>query len=163
VAADPTVRSRHRTAFAVAAAVVVGLDQLTKQLALWGLDDGPVELVGSARLVLAFNDGAAFSALSGKTTGIALVAALVSVGLVVLGLRAAQRGVAAGYGVLLGGAVGNLVDRVLRDGSGLLGGRVVDFVDLGWWPVFNVADVALWVGIGILLVVSLREERRERA
>jgi signal peptidase II len=159
----PTVRSRHRLAFAVAVAVVVGLDQLTKQLALWGLDDGPVDLVGSARLALAFNDGAAFSILSGKTSGIALVALCVAVGLAVLGLRAVRRDAAIGYGVVLGGAAGNLLDRLLREGSGVLGGRVVDFVDLGWWPVFNVADVSLWVGIGILLLAALREDRGERA
>jgi signal peptidase II len=147
-------------AFAAAVAVVVGLDQLTKQLALWGLDDGPVDLVWSVRLVLAFNDGAAFSLLSGKTTGIAVVALCVAAGLAVLGLRAEHRGAAVGYGVVLGGAAGNLVDRLLREGDGLLGGRVVDFVDLGWWPVFNVADVSLWIGIGILLISSLREDRR---
>jgi signal peptidase II len=151
--------SRHRLAFATAVSVVIGLDQLTKQLARWGLDDGPVHLVGSLRLVLAFNDGAAFSLLSGRTTGIALLALAVSAALAVLGLRAEHRGPAVGYGVVLGGAAGNLVDRLLRQGDGLLGGRVVDFVDLGWWPVFNVADVSLWVGIGILLVASLREER----
>jgi signal peptidase II len=163
VAEGPAVRSHHRLAFAVAVAVVVGLDQLTKQLALWGLDDGPVDLVGSARLVLAFNDGAAFSLLSGKTSGIAVLALAIAVVLAVLGLRAEHRGAAVGFGVVLGGAAGNLVDRLLREGSGLLGGRVVDFVDLGWWPVFNVADVSLWVGIGILLWTSFREERGERA
>jgi signal peptidase II len=153
-------RTRHRLAFVAAVSAVIGLDQLTKQLALWGLDDGPVHLFGSARLVLAFNDGAAFSLLSGRTTGIAVVALGVSIGLAVLGLRAEHLGAAVGYGVVLGGAAGNLVDRLLREGDGLLGGRVVDFVDLGWWPVFNVADVSLWVGIGILLLTSVRDERR---
>ena len=59
---------------------------------------------------------------------------------------------AVGYGVVLGGALGNLVDRALREGDGFLGGRVVDFIDLQWWPVFNVADASLWVGIGLLLL-----------
>jgi signal peptidase II len=58
---------------------------------------------------------------------------------------------------VLGGALGNVVDRALRDGDGFLGGRVVDFVDLGFWPVFNLADAALWVGIGLLVLASLRE------
>ena len=139
--------------------MVVGLDQLTKQLALTELRDGPVELVGSLRLVLTFNDGAAFSLGSGRTTWIALVAAGVALLLAGLGLRAERGPVAVGYGVVFGGATGNLVDRLLRDGDGFLGGRVVDFVDLGWWPVFNVADASLWVGIGILLIASIREER----
>jgi signal peptidase II len=56
-------------------------------------------------------------------------------------------------GLVLGGAVGNLVDRLLRDGSGFLHGAVVDFIDLHWWPIFNVADSAIVVG-GLLLVLS---------
>jgi signal peptidase II len=58
---------------------------------------------------------------------------------------------------VLGGALGNLVDRAFRAGDGILGGHVVDFVDLQWWPVFNVADTALWVGIGLLVLSSWRE------
>ena len=148
---------RRRVAFALAAAVVAGLDQLTKQLALSGLDDGPIDLVGSLRLRLTFNDGAAFSFGGGRTTWIAFVASAVAVGIAVLGLRARRTVPAVGYGVIFGGAVGNLLDRALRDGDGFMGGRVVDFVDLQWWPVFNVADVSLWVGIAILVLTSWRE------
>ena len=156
-------RRARRLAFGAAAAVVVAVDQLTKHLAVTGLDDGPIELVGSVRLALTFNDGAAFNLGSGRTSGIAVVALAIVAVIVVLGLRAPRRGIAVGYGVVLGGAAGNVVDRVLRAGDGFLGGRVVDFVDLGFWPVFNVADVALWVGIGILVAATLREERREAA
>ena len=147
----------RRVAFAVAAAVVVALDQLTKQLALSGLDDAPIELIGSLQLRLTFNDGAAFSFGAGRTTWIALLASAIAVGIAVLGLRAGRTVVAVGYGIIFGGALGNLLDRALRDGDGFLGGRVVDFVDPGWWPVFNVADAALWVGIAILVVASVRE------
>jgi signal peptidase II len=150
------VRNR-RVAFAIAAAVVVALDQLTKQLALSGLDDGPIDLVGSLRLRLTFNDGAAFSFGSGRTTWIALVASAVAIGIAVLGLRAARTSLSVGYGTIFGGALGNLLDRALRDGDGFMGGRVVDFVDPQWWPVFNVADAALWVGIAILVVATIRE------
>ena len=150
---------RSRVAFALAAAVVIGLDQLTKQLALSGLDDGPIDLPGSFRLHLTFNDGAAFSLGSGRTTWIALLASAIALGIAVMGLRAPRRVVAVGYGVVFGGAAGNLIDRALRDGDGFMGGRVVDFVDPGWWPVFNVADAALWVGIAILVAASLREPR----
>ena len=160
MSARPSLKGAHGLAFAAAVATVVGLDQLTKQLVLTELSDGPVHLIGSLRLVLAFNDGAAFNLGSGRTSGIAVLALVVAVVLVVLGLKAERRVVAVGYGVVLGGATGNLVDRAFRDGHGLLGGRVVDFVDLRWWPVFNVADASLWVGIGILLLASIREERR---
>jgi signal peptidase II len=162
VAIRPTTRVRNRLAFAAAAEIVVGLDQLTKQLALTHLADGPTDLPGSFRLVLTFNDSAAFNVGGGRTSWIAALALVVAVGLAVIGLRAERRPQAIGWGVVVGGAAGNLVDRVLRDGNGFLGGRVVDFIDPGFWPVFNVADASLWVGIGILLVASLREERRDR-
>jgi signal peptidase II len=61
---------------------------------------------------------------------------------------------AVAIGLILGGALGNLLDRTFREGDGLLGGHVVDFVDLQWWPVFNVADAAVSVG-GVLLVLHL--------
>jgi signal peptidase II len=137
--------TRHRLAFAAAAAIVVGADQLTKHLALHGLDDAPIDLPGSFRLVLTFNDSAAFNMGGGRTSWIAALALCVAIGLSVIGLR------------------WNLVDRALRDGNGVLGGRVVDFIDPGFWPVFNVADAALWVGIGILLLATFREERRQAA
>jgi signal peptidase II len=151
---------RRRLAFAGAAALVVALDQLTKQLALSGLRDGPVHIVGSLQLQLTSNDGAAFNLGSGRTTGIAVLASIVAVVIVRMGLRAERPLSAVGYGIVLGGALGNLVDRALRDGRGFLGGHVVDFVDLQWWPVFNLADAALWVGIGLLIVASVQDGRR---
>jgi signal peptidase II len=147
----------YRGTFLGAAAVVVVLDQLTKHWALQALADGPIDLVGSLRLNLVFNDRAAFSLGGGGNTaviasiGIVLVAVLVT-----MGLRAERRGWALGLGIVLGGALGNLVDRAFRAGDGFLGGRVVDMVDVQWWPVFNVADAALWVGIGVLVIDSLR-------
>jgi signal peptidase II len=138
--------------------VVVAIDQLTKHWALSALVDGPIDLVGSLRLNLVFNDRAAFSlGGSGNTAVIASIGLVLVTGLVVMGLRAERRGWALGLGIVLGGALGNLVDRAFRAGDGFLGGRVVDMVDLQWWPVFNVADAALWVGIGVLLIDSRRE------
>jgi signal peptidase II len=150
----------NRGTFLGAAAVVVVLDQLTKHWALASLADGPVDLVGSLRLNLVFNDRAAFSlGGSGNTTLIASIGLVLVVALVTMGMRAERRGWALGLGIVLGGALGNLVDRAFRAGDGILGGRVVDMVDLQWWPVFNLADAALWVGIGVLLVDSRRSAR----
>ena len=149
--------ARHRATFAVAAAVVVALDQLTKHWALNALDAGPIDLVGSLRLHLAFNEGAAFSLGGSNTTVIAVIGVVVTAVVVRMGWRAHRRSWALGLGIVLGGALGNLIDRAFRDGDGLLGGRVVDMVDLQWWPVFNLADVALWVGIGVLLLASRRD------
>jgi signal peptidase II len=150
---------RHPVALLTAATVVIGLDQLTKQLALSGLDDGPIDLVGSLRLLLTFNDSAAFSLGGGRTSWIALLGIVIATVILVMGLRADDRLTAIGYGTLFGGAAGNLADRAFRDGNGTLGGRVVDFVDPGWWPVFNLADAALWVGIAVLLVAARRRDR----
>lgn len=155
VAPAPT---RARRAFGLAAVSVVALDQLTKHWALQALADGPIDLVGSLRLYLVFNDRAAFSLGGGNTTAIAVIGVGLALVLVRLGLQAPSVGPAVGFGVLLGGALGNLTDRALRAGEGFLGGRVVDMVDLQWWPVFNVADAALWVGIGILLLTWRPDE-----
>jgi signal peptidase II len=145
---------RHRAAFGACVAVVVALDQLTKHWALQELSDGPIDVAGSLRLKLTFNDGAAFSLGGGRTMLISLVGLAVAGYLAHLGLKADRRMWAVGFGIVLGGALGNLADRAFRAGDGFLGGRVVDFVDLQWWPVFNVADAALWVGIGTLLLAS---------
>jgi signal peptidase II len=150
---------RHLGTFFGAALVVLALDQLTKQWALSALADGPIDLIGSLRLNLVFNDRAAFSLGFGSTTAIALVGCGLVTALVVMGVRAEERSWALGLGIILGGALGNLTDRAFRAGDGFLGGRVVDMFDLQWWPVFNVADVALWAGIGVLLLTSLRGNR----
>ena len=152
---------RHRVAFGGVAALVVALDQVTKHWALQALADEPIDLVGSLRFKLTFNDSAAFSLGGGRTGLIAMIGLVVVAVIVRMGLRADRRLWAVGLGVVLGGAVGNLADRAFRDGDGLLGGRVVDFIDLQWWPVFNVADSALWVGIGLLLLSSWRDPGRE--
>lgn len=154
--------ARRRTGWLVAVAtVVVGVDQLTKWWALNALDDGPVHLVWTLRLRLAFNTGAAFSLGRGRGGLIALVAVAVVVAMVAASRSVTDRWGAVALGVVLGGAVGNLVDRLARsgpsgDGVGFLGGPVVDFVDLQWWPVFNLADVAIVVGAMLLVAVSSR-------
>ena len=136
---------------------MVALDQLTKSWALRALDDGPVHVLWTLRLRLSFNSGAAF----GLGPGLAPLLVVVGIVLVValLGFGRAATSTLAGtvaLGLVLGGAVGNLVDRLLRQH----GGAVVDFVDLQWWPVFNVADAAISCGVVVLLVVSWRGTHR---
>jgi signal peptidase II len=144
------------TVAAVAAGVVV-LDQLTKQWALDALADGPIDVVGSLRFNLSFNSGTAFSIGQGRG-GLISLAGLVVVALLLRGvLRWPGRLPAVAAGLVAGGAIGNLLDRLLREGDGLLGGRVVDFVDLQWWPIFNVADVAICTGAALLAVVGSRQ------
>ena len=147
---------RWRLVAAATVAVLV-LDQLTKTWALRVLDDRIIDVVGSLRLRLVFNTGSAFSI----GAGLGPVLALVGVAIVVVLLRASRDLVGTpalvALGLVVGGAVGNLADRAFRGGDGLLHGAVVDFVDLQWWPVFNVADMAICAGVALLALVLGRE------
>ena len=155
-AAGPADRTRPALLVGTAVALLV-LDQLTKQWALSALADGPIDLVGSLRLKLASNSGTAFSIGEGRGGLISLL------GLVVVGFLLKSvldwpgRLPAAVGGLVVGGALGNLADRLLRSGGdGFLGGHVVDFVDLQWWPVFNVADIGIVGGAIALALLSFR-------
>jgi signal peptidase II len=142
------------------AATVLALDQLTKAWAVEALDDGRViDLVGSLRLRLVVNYGAAFSLSDGRGPLISLLALAVVGVLLHTGRRTARPAMAVALGMVVGGAFGNLTDRAFRAGDGLLGGGVVDFVDLQWWPVFNVADAAVVVGAILLFLLQWSEER----
>ncbi|MEZ5208643.1 MAG: signal peptidase II [Acidimicrobiales bacterium] len=136
----------------VVAAIVLALDQLTKWWALATVSDRTIDVVWTLRLHVTHNTGAAFSLFAGS--GIGPLIALVAVGIVGVllwqGRFVTSRLGTVALGMVLGGAVGNLIDRVFR-GDGVLDGAVVDFIDLQWWPVFNVADAAVVVG-SILLV-----------
>lgn len=146
--------------FGVAAALLA-VDVLTKVAAVANLEDQPpVELFGGAvYLVLVRNPGAAFSLATGMTWLLALLA-IVVVGVIVwLAPKLRSRGWAVGLGLVLGGACGNLVDRLFRE-PGVLRGHVVDFVSLfapdgSVWPVFNVADSAIVCGGALVVLLSL--------
>jgi signal peptidase II len=133
-------------------AAVVAVDQLTKEWALRALHDGPVHLAWTLQLKLTINSGAAFGL--GRGLGPVLIVAGLGVTVVlVIAARSVSlgRGGTLALGLVLGGALGNLADRLFRDQGG-----VVDFVDLQWWPVFNMADVAISVG-AVLLAFTARE------
>jgi len=151
VSAEPGVKTRLTTLVIVVAALVVALDQLTKWWAVRALDDGDIDLFWTLRLRLVRNSGAAFSLAGGRGGLVALLAIAVVVALIAFGRAIDSRVGAVALGLVLGGAAGNLLDRLLREGNGFLGGTVIDFVDLQWWPVFNVADAAVSIG-GLLLV-----------
>lgn len=136
------------------AAVLVVIDQISKHWAVTSLADGRIiELVGTLQLRLAFNTGMSFGLGAGWGPLIAPLAALVVVGLLLMVGRIPNRLGLLAVGLVMGGAIGNLIDRVFRAGDGFLGGGVVDFIDLQWWPVFNVADMAIVVG-AILLAIA---------
>jgi len=155
-----TARRRARLVAAVAG-VVIAIDQLTKSWAVHTLTTRDIELVGSLRLHLARNRGAAFSLAFGTGGVVAVLAIIVVIVLIAVGRSLDTRIGVLSLGLVLGGALGNLADRAFREGSGFLGGAVIDFIDLQWWPVFNVADVAVTVG-GVLLVLTASKEPRPR-
>ena len=136
----------------VAAGVLVA-DQVTKSWALARLGGEPVHLVWTLRLNLSFNRGVAFSQGQGLGPIIIVVGLALVVALAAMSRTLRNRVAAVALGLLIGGACGNLGDRVFRDH----GGAVVDFIDLQWWPIFNVADMAITVGAGLLLLTGLRE------
>ena len=140
------------------AAVVLLLDQLSKAWVVSELADGRViDLVGSLRLRLTMNYGSAFSIANGRGALISLLALAVVAVLLRTGRHARSPAMAVALGLVVGGAIGNLLDRAFRAGEGFLGGGVVDFIDLQWWPVFNLADSAIVVGAITLFAVQWRE------
>lgn len=151
---DP-VRRRALRAMYVAAAFAYVLDRLTKVAAERSLPGDPVTLIpGALTLRFATNSGGAFSLFQDIPWFFAVVSIVVSVAIVVTSARHDDRIVAAALGLILGGALGNLTDRIVR-GPGL-SGHVVDFIDLHVWPVFNLADSAIVIGALILAVRSGR-------
>jgi signal peptidase II len=136
----------------VVAAVVLLLDQLTKWWALDTLTTETIHVVWTLQFNLVRNTGAAFSLGGGAGAIIAPVALVVVVALLWQGRSVSSRLGAVALGMVLGGALGNLLDRALRGDGGFMQGAVVDFIDLQWWPVFNVADMGVVIG-GILLAL----------
>ncbi|WP_371830171.1 signal peptidase II [Rhodococcoides kroppenstedtii] len=138
------------------AAVVLAADLLTKIAAVAFIEPGrPVSIVGdTVELVLYRNPGAAFSIATGMTWVLTLVAVAVVIGVIKIGRTLRSPWWALGLGLILGGALGNLIDRFFRS-PGPLQGHVVDFVSVGWWPVFNVADSSIVCGAVLLVALSL--------
>jgi signal peptidase II len=147
------------------AGLVVVADQLTKSWALHHAA-GYHHVVGTLWFTLTFNSGAAFGLGQGVTPVLEVVAAVL-VAVLVVASRRASRGapaaIAVGIGLLLGGAVSNLADRLFRTIPGHPG-AVVDFIDIArvgthdWWPIFNVADAAITIG-ALTLVVAFSRSR----
>jgi signal peptidase II len=141
---------------------VVAADQVSKFWAVrhWGRSH--LSIVGDAvDLRLVRNTGSAFSLFQAFTPLLAIVAAVVAFFLVRAVHQARDPLMVVGLSLVLGGALGNLVDRLLR-APGFLRGAVVDFVHVGAWPIFNVADAAITVGVVLIVVWALRADARER-
>ena len=137
-------------------AVIVLLDQISKAWALRDLDDGRIiHVIWTMKFNLTFNRGMAFSRGTGIGPIIGVIG-LVVVVLLLLSLRRAENALTrVATGLIIGGAVGNILDRLFR-GSGWMRGAVIDFIDFQWWPVFNVADMAIMIGAATMMVAMLK-------
>lgn len=142
--------SRRRLAvFAAIASAVLAADQVTKALvrAYIGLHDQITLLPDILWLTHVQNDGAAFGVLDGGRWLFVTISAVVLVVILwaLFALASQSRTLLAGLGLVFGGAVGNMIDRIVV-------GTVTDFFDLGWFPVFNIADIALDVGVALIVL-----------
>ncbi len=137
------------------AAAVVAVDQVTKSLAVHYLRSGPAHVVGTLDLQLTFNSGVAFSIGRGYVAEVVVLGVAVLAALLVLGRRVPSPATAVAVGLVAGGAASNLADRLFRSN----GGAVIDFIDLHFWPTFNVADACIVVGaVWLVILVLLRRQ-----
>ncbi len=151
-----TVLRTRRLALAVGAAVLV-VDQLVKWWVVATLPGEPIVLIdGFLQLRYVANFGAAFSMLDGSGSLIALIAIAAAVFIFVVAVKVNNTGETIALGLVLGGALGNLADRIFR-GDGFLDGGVVDFVDFSFFPAFNVADSAITIGAILALWFAFAE------
>lgn len=163
----PVSRSRALSVLVTAAALAAVADQITKHLTVTRLADRPpVRLFGGAvYLVEVRNSGAAFSLGSEYTFVFPLITIAVVVWITWMALRLRSVPWAVSLGLVLGGAMGNLIDRIFRAPGPLLG-HVVDMISVfddhgGYFPVFNIADSALVVGVILAVLLELTGRRRD--
>ncbi len=158
VAALGALTRRRAAALAAAAVAVIVVDQLTKTWAERSLADGPIHLFWTIRLNLTYNSGAAFSSGRGLTPFITALAVVVLIALVGVSRSVTTALGLVALGLVMGGAAGNLIDRLVRDNHG----AVIDFIDFQWWPVWNIADAGIVIGAG-LLIFGRRTGRESRS
>jgi len=131
-------------------------DFATKAWALQSLSTEPRKVIGSLlQFTLVYNSGAAFSFATGFTILFSLIALSVVIATIYFAPRITSRGWQLTIGLLLGGVLGNLTDRIFREPS-FLSGYVIDWIQIPHWPVFNIADSAICIAAAISFVLSMR-------
>ena len=155
-ATDEHRGKRRVGALLTVALVVLAIDLTTKLVAVATLTETEmVEVLdGALTLRLVRNPGAAFGVAQGLTIALTVIALVVILVILRISRRLRSPGWAVGLGMVLGGAIGNLVDRLFRE-PGPLRGHVVDFLELPHFPVFNVADSAIVTGGVLMVLLSL--------
>ena len=145
-----------RTLFSVAWAVWI-IDLATK---IWAVNNlsykSNVKVIGEFfQLTFVRNPGAAFSFAAGATVFLSIFSLVVMIAVLYYAPRITSRGWAVVLGLVLGGILGNMVDRIFRE-PGVLRGHVIDWLQLPNWPVFNIADTAIVVATAIAVVLSIK-------
>jgi signal peptidase II len=161
-ASHDALRTTRAATIAVISLALLVVDQIAKVWAASALDHHTIHVVWKLRLNLVRNPGTAFSLGEGKGPLLGLIACIVVVVLIRLARQPRTLVSAVGIALILGGAVGNVVDRLVRAPHGFMTGHVVDFIDFQFWPVFNVADMGVTCGI-ILVLFELQDVSRREA
>ena len=138
------------------ACLIWAIDFLTKNWALENLDSSSRPVIGTfLQITLLRNPGAAFS----MATGFTIVFTTISIAVAIFIARSAARITSAWWayvaGLVLGGVLGNLTDRIFR-APGFLYGHVIDWIELPHWPIFNVADSAIFIAAGIAILLTIK-------
>ncbi|CAN2192540.1 LspA Lipoprotein signal peptidase [Candidatus Nanopelagicaceae bacterium] len=131
-------------------------DFATKAWALQSLSSEPRKVIGTfIQFTLVHNSGAAFSFATGLTILFSLLALAVVTAVIYFAARITSAGWQLTIGLLLGGVLGNLTDRIFREPS-FLSGHVIDWIQIPHWPVFNIADSAICVAAAISFILTMR-------
>ena len=156
---DPVAGAPARSlrTVAIVGAVVVVLDQITKIWAASALVDRDIDLFWTARFNLTRNFGSAFGLGSSLGRWLGILILFVIAGVIWYARTITDRRMLALFGAIAGGAIGNVIDRIVRAKDGFMSGGVIDFIDFQWWPIFNIADIAVVCGALGLVVLSFRE------
>lgn len=136
------------------ALVVAALDAITKVWARHALATHDIHVAGWLWWRLQFNSGVSFSFSTSGPLVTTILTAVVAIGVVLVGIRANEGLPAIGFGLLIGGGLGNVIDRLAATPH-----EVTDFISVRSFPVFNVADVCITIGFVLLLVAALRGDR----
>ncbi|MGH2717554.1 MAG: signal peptidase II [Actinomycetota bacterium] len=154
-----TAQRRAPAILAATMVATVAVDQVTKALAAHLLASGrPARLLGTVLdLQLTRNPGGAFGILQSRPLLFAGATVIIVAGVLLWGFTSGQAPVA--LGLVAGGGLGNLIDRIVRAPGGFQG-HVVDFIHFRFWPTFNLADSSIVVGVALLLLLELRPHRQ---
>jgi len=144
------------------ALLVIMVDMLTKQWVVNNLGDRDIDVFWTLRFHLSHNTGMAFGGGQGWGPVIGVLALLIVVGLLLSLERQPGRLTDISVGLIVGGALGNVIDRLFRSPAWMRG-AVVDFIDFQWFPIFNVADMGVTIGGGLLVLASWRVSRYTEA